>query len=39
VEHPQVEKIDREMNWVVRKVADLRLNRQKKIVEDLVLWE
>jgi hypothetical protein len=39
VEPPEVEEIDGEVNWVVREVADSRVNRQKKIVEYLVLWE
>jgi hypothetical protein len=37
VEPPEVEDIDGEINWVVREVADPRVNRQNKIVEYLVL--
>jgi hypothetical protein len=39
VEPPQVEEIKGEMNWVVRKVADSRVNRERKIVQKLVLCE
>jgi hypothetical protein len=35
----EVEEIDGKVNWVVREVADSRLNRKKKIVEYLVFWE
>jgi hypothetical protein len=39
VEPLEVEEVDREVNWVVRDVADSTVNCHKKIVEYLVLWE
>ena len=39
IEPPEVEEIDGEENHVVREVADSRVNRSKKKVEYLVLWE
>jgi hypothetical protein len=39
VEPAEVEEMDGEVNWVVREVADSRVNRQKKIFEYLVFWE
>ncbi len=39
IEPPEVEEIEREENHVVREVADSRVNRSKKKVEYLVLWE
>ena len=38
-EPPEIEEIEGEENYVVRKLADSRVNRNKKIVEYLVLWE
>ncbi len=39
IEPPEVEEIEGEENHVVREVADSRVNRSKKKVEYLVLWE
>ena len=38
---PEVEEIDRELNWEVTEIVDSRQNRQKKHnpIEYLVLWE
>ena len=38
---PEVEEIDRELNWEVREIVDSRQNRRKKHnpIEYLVLWE
>jgi RNase H-like domain found in reverse transcriptase/Reverse transcriptase (RNA-dependent DNA polymerase)/Integrase zinc binding domain/Chromo (CHRromatin Organisation MOdifier) domain/Integrase core domain len=39
VNPPEVEEIDGEVNWVLREIANSKVNRQKKRVEYLVLWE
>ena len=36
---PEIEIIEGEENYVVREVADSRVNRQKKKIEYLVLWD
>ena len=38
---PEVEEIDRELNWEVREIVDSRQNRRKKHnpIEYLVLWK
>ena len=38
-EPPEAEEIDGETNWEVRDIAESRLNRRRKVVEYLVLWE
>ncbi|KAH0607133.1 uncharacterized protein H6S33_003121 [Morchella sextelata] len=36
---PEPEEIEGEQNWVVREVADSRVNKKRRLVEYLVLWE
>jgi hypothetical protein len=39
VDPPEIEEIEGEENYVLREVVDSRVNRRKKKVEYLVLWE